>query len=109
MKPKPFWPLNHLTVPLFMGALPFRLRVLLSRAQTQPVCFEFWRNRQSGALFAARPIRSAESSICVYSVVIRVSQAERAVRRRFTRKDWLFGEQSPILRHHRLMISGADG
>src|SRR5258707_2782032 len=61
MKPKPFWLLNHFTVPLFMGAL-LLVRVCSRRAITQPVSSRFWgEGRQSGALFAARPSRSAET------------------------------------------------
>src|SRR2546421_4941353 len=41
MNPKPFWPLNHLTVPVVMGAFLHR-RVKSSRALTQPVNSRFW-------------------------------------------------------------------
>jgi hypothetical protein len=58
MKPKPFWLLNHFTVPVFMGA-PYAC-VLWPREDTAGLS-RLWREgRQSGALFAARPSRSAE-------------------------------------------------
>src|SRR5947209_2046250 len=63
MKPKPFWLLNHFTVPLFMGVLPLGTCVMKPR-RTQPVSSRFGGEaRQSGALFAARPSRSAETRL----------------------------------------------
>src|SRR2546430_325418 len=61
MKPKPFWLLNHFTVPLFIGALPFDTFVFKPRHNAAGSS-RFWgEGRQSGALFAARPSRSAET------------------------------------------------
>src|SRR5947209_14833027 len=48
MKPKPFWPLNHLTVPVAMGAFLHR-RVKSSRALTRPVNSRFWKKVVSQA------------------------------------------------------------
>src|SRR6266498_2558568 len=65
MKPKPFWLLNHFTVPLFMGVF-LLIRACSSRAMTQPVSSRFGEGRQSGALFAARPSRSAETRCTIH-------------------------------------------
>src|SRR5260370_28014060 len=61
MKPKPFRLSNHFTVPLFMGALPVGTcgdRLRANAAGSFEILGEC---RQSGALFAARPSRSAET------------------------------------------------
>src|SRR6266481_9739435 len=61
MKPKPFRLSNHFTVPLFMGAFPVGTcgdRLRANAAGSFEILGEC---RQSGALFAARPSRSAET------------------------------------------------
>src|SRR6266536_1345932 len=61
MKPKPFWLLNHFTVPVVMGDRPLGTWIVEPRASAVGVV-EVWREgRQSGALIAARPSRSAET------------------------------------------------
>src|SRR5438067_5512544 len=61
MKPKPFWLLNHFTVPLFIGALPFDTFVFKPRHNAAGSSMFWGEGRRSGALFAARPSRSAET------------------------------------------------
>jgi hypothetical protein len=96
MKPKPFWPLNHFTVPCDMGALPSGAFVD-GCARAQPVRFEIWgEGRQSGALFAARPSRSAESSNGRDMVLRRQKQGLVGVTSGFTRNHWLFVCKEPM-------------
>src|SRR6266478_1491427 len=61
MKPKPFRLSNHFTVPLFMGALPLGTCADRLRADAAGSFEILGECRQSGALFAARPSRSAET------------------------------------------------
>src|SRR6476469_6876823 len=51
MKPKPFWLLNHFTVPLFMGDLS-KVRVQIDCALTQPAHSRFWGNVVSQARYS---------------------------------------------------------
>jgi hypothetical protein len=79
MKPKPFWPLNHFTVPLFMGDLSSDTS-MVSRAQTQPVCFEILEeSRQSGALLRQGQFVRPKTRCALHRVSLRVSQGKTAI------------------------------
>src|SRR6266478_6768643 len=88
MKPKPFRLSNHFTVPVFMGALPvgtcgYRLRA--NAAGSFEILGEC---RQSGALFAARPSRSAETRSTAHRAFLLDPQEPRS-NSIYLRSDWL--------------------
>src|SRR5271166_3282636 len=63
MKPKPFWLLNHFTVPVFMGAFPLGTCVFEPHYIATSLFEILGGGRQSGALFAARPSRFGRNSM----------------------------------------------
>ena len=86
MKPKPFWPLNHFTVPLFMGNLPLDANIA-DHARTQPIWFEVLEKVVS----QARCSRQADSfgrklDRFLNSVARFVAQAQTAARYSTERK-----------------------
>jgi hypothetical protein len=63
MKPKPFWLLNHFTVPSIITITSDRRVLTRMPFRASRGMFEFWENHQSDAERAARPNRSGRSSI----------------------------------------------
>jgi hypothetical protein len=62
MKPKPFWPLNHFTVPCVIYS-SFSYVCLEAARQRRQFVRDFEESRQSDAGCAARPSRSAEARL----------------------------------------------
>src|SRR4029077_1566526 len=105
MNPKPFWPLNHLTVPV-MGDFLHR-PVKSSRALTRPVNSRFWKKvvsqaRRSRRGQVVRPKTRLPSHIPlllhpqvangVYPAFTGNSAAQVSeIPARFSLKSWLFG------------------
>src|ERR1700738_1582873 len=79
MNPKPFWPLNHLTVPV-LGAF-LHSRVKSSRALTRPVNSRFWKKVVSQARRSRRGqvVRPKTRLPLTYSII-----ASSASRKEFT-------------------------
>src|SRR4051812_45583573 len=80
MKPKPFWPLNHFTVPRVMR-LFFSFEYMCRQAAhlRSPVCVrDLDLDRQSDACCAARPSHWAETRSVTDSVPLHVSQGRHA-------------------------------
>src|SRR5581483_9527160 len=61
MKPKPFWPLNHFTVPVDIEVLSLSKNTSMAARKRDRLVEIKDECRQTGALFAARPSRSAET------------------------------------------------
>jgi hypothetical protein len=81
MKPKPFWPLNHFTVPCAMET-SFSTCLGRPRGCAAGLVVEIWEeDRQSDAKHAARPSRSAETRFIILSASARLSQEIAACKR----------------------------